>query len=272
MWPFDGGGAPTAWLALYLGTLALHAVFVSYVFAGAGYALIAAVRKPDDALAARVRDWLPFMLGAGITAGVAPLLFVQLLYQRRFYTANLLMGPRWGAVVPALIIGFYCCCISRRRRTKRRWRIARARRRGRRVRVRRVLVDRAAPADERRRALARDVRRGRSAILSRAPSVAPRCSRCGSARCSTLFATVAAWQCRRRASARAVIAALALAGRAVSDRRSRARYGRQAQRSGGRDGQPGARAGRSCSSSARSRSKRSAGSGRGARPRRAAVA
>src|SRR5262245_23082266 len=95
MGPFTG---PTAlWLALNIATFALHAVFASYVVAGAAYAL---VRR--DELAARTRDRLPFMLGCAITAGVAPLLFLQLLHQRRFYTANLVMGPRWGAVVPAL--------------------------------------------------------------------------------------------------------------------------------------------------------------------------
>jgi hypothetical protein len=54
-----------------------------------------------------LKNLLPFMLGLGITAGVAPLLFLQLLYQHRFYSANLILGPRWGAVVPALITGFY---------------------------------------------------------------------------------------------------------------------------------------------------------------------
>ena len=53
------------------------------------------------------------MLGCGITAGVAPLLFVQLLHQRRFYTANLLLGPRWMAVVPALIVGFYALYLAK---------------------------------------------------------------------------------------------------------------------------------------------------------------
>lgn len=112
MWPFTGE-APTLWLALYLGTFALHAVFVSYVLAGTGYALVQSLRKADDPIAAAVRDRLPFMLGCGITAGVAPLLFLQLLYQRRFYTANLLMGPRWGAVVPALIVGFYALYLAK---------------------------------------------------------------------------------------------------------------------------------------------------------------
>jgi len=99
-WPFSQGGGL---LALYLATLALHAVFIGYVVAGTAYALL----RRDDPIAATVRDRLPFMLGAGITAGVAPLLFVQLLYQHRFYTANLLLGPRWMAVVPVLIVGFY---------------------------------------------------------------------------------------------------------------------------------------------------------------------
>ncbi len=112
MWPFTGD-APALWLALYLITFALHAVFVSYVLAGTGYALVQSSRKAEDGIAERVRDRLPFMLGCGITAGVAPLLFLQLLYQRRFYTANLLMGPRWGAVVPALIVGFYALYLAK---------------------------------------------------------------------------------------------------------------------------------------------------------------
>jgi drug/metabolite transporter (DMT)-like permease len=106
MWPFDGdrGGV----LALYVVTLALHAVFASYVVAGSAYAL---ARR--DAIAHDVRTRLPFMLGCGITAGVAPLLFVQLLHQRRFYTAHLLLGPRALAIVPALIVGFYALYLAK---------------------------------------------------------------------------------------------------------------------------------------------------------------
>lgn len=119
MWPFDAS-VESLWLALYLLTFALHAVFVSYVAAGTVYTLVAAVRRRGDPIAARTRDWLPFMLGAGITAGVGPLLFIQLLYQRRFYTANLLLGPRWGAVVPALIIGFYALYLAKASEHRRR--------------------------------------------------------------------------------------------------------------------------------------------------------
>jgi hypothetical protein len=103
MWPFTSHGSSAFVLALYVATLAVHAVFIGYVVAGTAYALL----RPSDPQSATVRDRLPFMLGCGITAGVAPLLFLQLLHQRRFYTANLLMGPRWMAVVPLLIVGFY---------------------------------------------------------------------------------------------------------------------------------------------------------------------
>ena len=88
-------------------------MFVSYVLAGTGYAFVQAMRGRADPIADRIRDRLPFMLGCGITAGVAPLLFLQLLYQRRFYTANLVLGPRWGAVVPALIVGFYALYLAK---------------------------------------------------------------------------------------------------------------------------------------------------------------
>jgi hypothetical protein len=120
MWPFSSG-PHGLWLVLYLVTWALHAVLVGSVLVGSAYALVHAVRRTDDALAARMRDLLPFLLGAGITAGVAPLLFLQLLYQERFYTANLLLGPRWGAVVPALIAGFYALYVAKAAATLR-WR------------------------------------------------------------------------------------------------------------------------------------------------------
>jgi hypothetical protein len=122
MWPFEGSHA--LWLVLYVLTWALHAAFVGYVLVGSAYALVQALRKADDPIAERARDLLPFMLGCGITAGVAPLLFLQLLYQERFYTANLLLGPRWGAVVPALVGGFYALYLAKAAQTLRWRRIA----------------------------------------------------------------------------------------------------------------------------------------------------
>ena len=47
------------------------------------------------------------MLGLAITAGVAPLLFLQVLYRRPFYTANLLLFHRFMLLLPALIAAYY---------------------------------------------------------------------------------------------------------------------------------------------------------------------
>jgi hypothetical protein len=111
-------GLPSAtafYLALYMVTFVLHWIFVSYVLGGSLYLLVSSFgRRLEVAAADRgaplrdtLRDWLPFALSAAITAGVAPLLFIQILYKKAFYTANLLLFHRWMALLPALIVGFY---------------------------------------------------------------------------------------------------------------------------------------------------------------------
>lgn len=109
--------APTAWYAvLYVVTLLMHIVFMSYVLAGSIMLGVAGVRgmlgnrsAPSDwsAVTKILKDWMPFALSAAITAGIAPLLFVQILYQQEFYTANLLSFHRWMAILPVLIVAFY---------------------------------------------------------------------------------------------------------------------------------------------------------------------
>lgn len=102
----------TAWyLTLYVATLVLHVVFMNYVLAGSCYLALRNVarggRTEGDVPADLLHEWLPFMLSAAITAGVGPLLFVQVLYGKRFYTANLLLFGRWMAILPVLVVGFY---------------------------------------------------------------------------------------------------------------------------------------------------------------------
>lgn len=107
---------PTAlYTTLFVLTLALSMTFANYVLGGAlwlcarallGRGTQKAEVKPS-AIDATLRDWLTFMLSGAITAGVAPLLFVQVLYQREFYTANLLLWYWWLAMIPVLIAAFY---------------------------------------------------------------------------------------------------------------------------------------------------------------------
>jgi hypothetical protein len=127
LFPF-GFPFPTAfYLTVYLGTLMLHIVFMNYVLAGSAHLLGRAVLRgaePDPSRVSDVlRDWLPFMLSAAITAGIAPLLFLQILYQQQFYTANLLLFYRWMAILPVLIAGFYLAYVLKSRRVGR-WPLA----------------------------------------------------------------------------------------------------------------------------------------------------
>ncbi len=50
---------------------------------------------------------MPVVMAATITFGIAPLLFVQVLYGRLFFASAVLMGWFWLAVIPLLIIGYY---------------------------------------------------------------------------------------------------------------------------------------------------------------------
>lgn len=114
MLPFGLPGPTAFYVSLYVATLAVHVVFMNYVLAGVGYLAVASFRgkrKGADGgpveLSDVLRDWMPFATSAAITAGVAPLLFVQILYRKEFYTANLLLFHRWMAILPLLIVGFY---------------------------------------------------------------------------------------------------------------------------------------------------------------------
>lgn len=114
VFPLGFAFATGFYLVLYLLTFMLHQAFMHYVLAGSLYLVWCkgwcdSQERPfaSQRLADLVRDWLPFLLSAAITAGVAPLLFVQIVYQHEFYTANLLLWWRWMVVVPVLIVAFY---------------------------------------------------------------------------------------------------------------------------------------------------------------------
>ncbi|HEY0984018.1 hypothetical protein [Schlesneria sp.] len=112
--PFGFPVATAFYLVLYVLTFVLHQAFMHYVLAGSlcltwftisqRRETVGWARQP---LLATLREWIPFLLSAAITAGVAPLLFIQIVYQHQFYTANLLLWWRWMIVVPVLIVGFY---------------------------------------------------------------------------------------------------------------------------------------------------------------------
>ena len=123
IFPF-GFPAPTAlYLALFVVTASIYMVFMHYVVAGSLVLFGRAVRgvaglPPRTIVSEIVRDWLPAILGLAITTGIAPLLFLQVLYKREFYTANLLLFHRFMLLLPALIVAYYMLYLLKMRKDR----------------------------------------------------------------------------------------------------------------------------------------------------------
>lgn len=58
-------------------------------------------------LAHRIAIMLPLVIAFVVNFGVAPLLFVQVLYGQFMYTSSILMGAFWIMIIPVLIIAYY---------------------------------------------------------------------------------------------------------------------------------------------------------------------
>lgn len=102
---------PGVFMFFEIVTLVLHFVFMNYVLGGT---IIIAInewlygRQPAVAKGnAILLKVMPVALSLAITMGVAPLLFVQVLYGQFFYSANIMMGSWWMLILALVIVGFY---------------------------------------------------------------------------------------------------------------------------------------------------------------------
>lgn len=104
-----------SWLLQFLLvlTFVLHIVPMSITLGGTVLATVFEIRgrlqKSADfkALAGKLWSTLPSVTAFTVTLGVAPLLFVQLIYGKFFYPASILTGWSWFAVIPVLIVAYY---------------------------------------------------------------------------------------------------------------------------------------------------------------------
>jgi len=112
----DGAGLPApVWLfhLLLVFTFFLHMVFMNLTLGGTWLAAIAHALSggqssdPRGVLARRMMAVNSYGISLTITTGVAPLLFIQLLYQQFFYAATILIGGMWFAFLILLILGYY---------------------------------------------------------------------------------------------------------------------------------------------------------------------
>jgi hypothetical protein len=100
---------PSLLWGLLLLTFFLHLLAMNFVLGGSLIAAAGRLRGGDDRLllTKRIGKAMPVMIAAAITFGVAPLLFLQALYGRLFFTSSILMAWLWLAVIPVLILAYY---------------------------------------------------------------------------------------------------------------------------------------------------------------------
>jgi hypothetical protein len=98
------------WLitTLHVLTLSLHFAAMNFVIGGI---LIVLVEKwngrGDNLVVRRFITLFPSAMAATITLGVAPLLFLQLVYPQQMYSAAIVSGWFWLLVIPGVILAYY---------------------------------------------------------------------------------------------------------------------------------------------------------------------
>ena len=112
----DAAGIPgPPWLfhVLLVFTFFLHLLFMNLTLGGTLLAWISHLRAggraddPNGVLAGRMMAVNAFAISLTITTGVAPLLFIQVLYQRFFYSGTILLGWIWFGLLALLLLGYY---------------------------------------------------------------------------------------------------------------------------------------------------------------------
>lgn len=100
--------SPWGWFeALLLLTFALHLIFMNLALGSAIIALVGRTTGRQLDLARKLGHRLPTFLALTVNMGVAPLLFVQVLYGQFLYTSSVLMAGWWLSAIAAVILGYY---------------------------------------------------------------------------------------------------------------------------------------------------------------------
>lgn len=96
---------------LLVATFFLHILAMNFMLGGAVLALIAKWRSKNPETNKRlffdVAKKLPVLLPATITLGIAPLLFLQVLYGQFFYTSSIIVAWPWFLVLVFLTVAYY---------------------------------------------------------------------------------------------------------------------------------------------------------------------
>lgn len=109
---------PVAWWwfeGLNLLTFVIHIVMVNAVVGGGLLALYLWFSDRTEPLAGVLAGKLPVFFALMVNFGVAPLLFLQVLYGQFFYTSAVMAAVWWLSVIGLLILGYYSLYIHQYR-------------------------------------------------------------------------------------------------------------------------------------------------------------
>ncbi len=101
------------WLlrALLLFTFFLHVLFMNCLLGGTVVALVCMTRRKSSLFSARLAGdlghLLPSVFAFTITLGVAPLLFLQVMYGQFLYTSSILIGVAWLSIIGLVVLAYY---------------------------------------------------------------------------------------------------------------------------------------------------------------------
>jgi hypothetical protein len=102
-----------SWLFLVLDilTFTLHILVINIVLGGSLITLFSRFKNTkatlQDSLHGGVAAKIPISFALGINLGVAPLLFLQVIYGHLFYASSILLAIYWILIIPLLIIAYY---------------------------------------------------------------------------------------------------------------------------------------------------------------------
>lgn len=101
---------PVAWgwlEGLLLVTFVIHILLMNVVVGGTILSVIRSIWGPPSPAVFTTGKKLPTVLALAVNFGVAPLLFIQMLYGQFMYTSSVLMAAYWLGIVAMLIVAYY---------------------------------------------------------------------------------------------------------------------------------------------------------------------
>lgn len=106
----DGIPVHWGWFQFFLIlTFTLHLLFMNAMLGGGIIALVRSVmgKKRDLEIAGEIKGKWPLAIAFAVNTGVAPFLFIQVLYGHFIYTSSVLMAAYWLSAVGMLLAAYY---------------------------------------------------------------------------------------------------------------------------------------------------------------------